>query len=232
MLARAQERFVGSHGLVVSAGPFRGLEFPGDCAGEVHMLPAKLLGAYERELHEAVERFVAREPRRVINIGAGDGYYSIGLALRLPEAHIAAFDIDDRARRTTATVASANGCGDRVKVERAATIERLAELAGADTFVVSDCESCELELLDPERVPGLTQTAMLVELHDWIDQRITPALTERFSATHEQILIPMRPPDPNGFPELAALGDDVARRLLDEHRVADQQWLALTPIPR
>lgn len=219
--ARLEHEFALSHGLTATGGPFAGLRVPEDVRPEFHMLAAKLLGAYELELHAALEQAIASAPRSVVNIGAGDGYYAVGLAQRLPDATVHAFDIDDRARRVTQAAAQANGVAGRVRVGEAATHAELDRLTGASSLVVCDCESCELELLDPAKAPGLREAALLVELHDWIEPTITSTLRERFSATHEVQLIDTEPRD------AALFGVDA--RLLDEHRPSSQQFLWAAP---
>lgn len=223
-LDAAQRALVAAHGLSVSAGPFAGLRYPEAELADVHSVGAKLLGSYERELHSAVERLVALAPARVLNAGAGDGLYAVGLARRLPGATVSAFDIDERARRVTAAVARANGVAERVRVGARCSHAELDRATGAGSAVVCDIESGELELLDPERAPGLRGTALLVELHDHLDARITPALTQRFAATHVLELIDSEPRDPAAFPALAAVPAGQGARILDEHRADGMQW--------
>ena len=53
----------------------------------------KLLGIYERELAPYIERAVAWQPRLVVELGAAEGYYAVGMARRLPRAHVVAFEM-------------------------------------------------------------------------------------------------------------------------------------------
>jgi hypothetical protein len=48
----------------------------------VHAAP-KFLGTYERELYSVIERAIELAPRYVLNIGCAEGFYAVGLALRL-----------------------------------------------------------------------------------------------------------------------------------------------------
>ena len=90
-MARVTERFVAWHGLTVSGGPFAGLTYPDR---EPISLVPKLLGIYERELHGAVEAAVLGQPEVIVNVGAADGYYAVGLARRCPSATVHAFEAD------------------------------------------------------------------------------------------------------------------------------------------
>ena len=96
----------------VVRGPFAGLHYPRRRGDIVHA--AKLLGAYECELHAALERLVARAPSRVVNVGSGDGFYVAGLARRLPAAEVWAVDPDPLAQRACHNTAARNAVEGRV----------------------------------------------------------------------------------------------------------------------
>ena len=78
-------------GDVVAAGPFAGMRYVRGAVGSV--LPPKLLGLYERELHTAIARIVAAAPDEVVDAGAAEGYYAVGLARALPRCRVTAFEI-------------------------------------------------------------------------------------------------------------------------------------------
>lgn len=212
----------------VARGPFAGLRYPRRRGDIVHA--AKLLGAYERELHEALERAIARAPRRVINIGSGDGYYVVGLARRLPAARLLAVDPDPLAQRACAGTARRNAVADRVeaapRLDPAALQRALAD--GAPALLVIDCEGCEDHLVDPGRVPALATADLLVETHDFAAPGVTARLCDRLAATHDVVRIDLAPRDAGAYPELASLPPAVAAGLLDEFRHLPQAWLSCT----
>jgi hypothetical protein len=199
--------FVAWHGLRVSGGPFAGLSYPD--ASATSLVP-KLLGAYERELHGAIEAAVRVRPAVIVNVGAADGYYAVGLARRCPDAAVRAFDADAGQRELLARVAAANGV--ELRIGGAA---QPGDLAGAD-LVVMDCEGCEAALLVPE---GLGTATILVELHDFA----TPGdpILERFAATHAVAVIPTAPQPP-------ARGQALALAL-SEYRPGPMRWALMTP---
>lgn len=220
----------GALGDRVARGPFRGMAYPRRRGDIVHA--AKLLGAYELELHAAVEDFIARGPGLVVNVGSGDGHYVVGLALRLPRATVVAVDLDPLAQRACAATARRNAVDARIshlaRVD-ARGLEALLAAAHTDTsLVVVDCEGFEDELLDPAHAPSLARADLLVETHDFARAGVTERLTARFAATHDVRRIEAAPRDPAAFPELAALPLAVASGLLDEFRHYPQSWLACT----
>ena len=124
----------------VQRGPFSGMAYPRARGDIVHA--AKLLGAYESELHQDVERLIARAPALVVNIGSGDGYYVVGLARRLERALVVAVDPDPLAQRACARAAERNAVGPRVshlvRVD-AAGLGALLAATTARALCVVDC---------------------------------------------------------------------------------------------
>src|SRR3954454_23679734 len=111
-LAAVTRRFVAWHGLTVSGGPFARLVYPD--RAPISLVP-KLLGIYERELHGAVEAAIRARPAVIVNVGAADGYYAVGLPRRCPAAAVHAFEADAAAADLCRRVAAANGVDVRVE---------------------------------------------------------------------------------------------------------------------
>ena len=226
--AEINEEILRVAGPVVATGPFKGARLPVDSSwGEGDFTP-KILGCYEEELHGAVERAIARKPVRVVNIGCAEGYYAVGLARRLPDAHVYAFDLDPKAQDICRRTAAENGVAGQVTVEGACTSDRLRALAAGvgRTLVVMDCEGGELGLLDEPTVAALAATDVIVECHDFINRAITPTLTRRLTATHMVETVREGARDPNRFAELRALGSLDRWLAVCEFRPEHMTWLA------
>src|SRR5437016_6027102 len=74
----------------VIAGPFAGMKYIGSSVASAHI--PKLLGTYEREIAGIVEEICWRKPAVLIDVGAAEGYYAVGFAMRLPDSRIIAFE--------------------------------------------------------------------------------------------------------------------------------------------
>jgi hypothetical protein len=216
----------------VAAGAFRGeLLFaaaPDDCYG------AALIGAYESETHPWLERQFARGWRVIVNIGSSEGYYSTGLALRLPAATVHAFEMDADLRKKTGESAARNGVGERVVLHGIADVASLAALPAQSALVVCDCEGAERELIDPVAVPWMARSAILVELHDFYAPGVTELLRGRFSATHDIEIVSQGPRDAADWARRAEVPVAHARQLIEELRDVrgahvDGRWMLLTP---
>jgi hypothetical protein len=176
-------------GLAVQAGPFAGMRYLPFASGS-GLLP-KIVGSYEMEIHAAVAESIARSPERLINIGAGEGYYAVGYALRLPHLEVRAFDTDVLARDRLRRLARLNGALERVHIGGSCCHAELDRWIGARTLIVCDCEGCESSLLDPLRVPRLRTADLLVELHVERIPSIAASLLACFEATHDATWLPM-----------------------------------------
>ncbi|MDP9173771.1 MAG: methyltransferase [Planctomycetota bacterium] len=207
-------------GKVVS-GPFAGMVYTNAVTGS--FVP-KLLGCYEEELHGVLEYAAARNYEQVIDIGCGEGYYAVGLAMRMPLASVVAFDIDADARQACVNQARRNGVENRVQVRSACTPDHLRQILSPRGLVISDCEGYEAELLRPDLVTALQTCDILVELHEQFVPGITQTIMSRFSNTHEVELIDVKPRDPATYPALQGFTHEKQRLAVDEARYGAMQW--------
>jgi hypothetical protein len=194
---RATTPIVRQQGLEVGQGPFAGMRYPEEAVGHATWLGPKLLGAYECELNAVLADVIAADFPVVVNIGAGEGFYAVGLALKSPGSMVYAFETDAAERRLCLSMAESNGVPRRIAVEGECNLARLSaltpEIGGARVFVLCDCEGCELDLLRPDVVPLLQSATLLVELHPSVDSAIPTLVVDRFRSTHEVTQIPRSP---------------------------------------
>lgn len=212
----------------VLTGPFAGMRLVTETAWGDGDLAPKLLGCYEAELHPAIEKGIARRPRRVVNVGCADGYYAVGLARRLGEAQVHAFDIAEDAQTVCAAAAAANGVAERVAVGGLCTGETLRALHqdGARSLVVVDCEGGEATLFDPATVAALGRSDVIIECHDFKQRGLTPALRAAFAPTHEVEVIHEGARDPNQYTALHTLSSLDRWLAVCEFRPETMNWLA------
>jgi precorrin-6B methylase 2 len=179
-----------------------------------------LVGSYEEELHPHLERLLAKAPPLVVNIGASAGYYAVGAARRLPDALVIAVDTEPSALALCRQLASANGVADRVRMKRRVTTGKLRRWLTPGALLISDCEGCELEVLDPVKVPQLREADVIVELHDTVNATISQTILSRFAPTHDTTVVngAERSPDVARYPALAKVPPVIWTEVLDEHR--------------
>lgn len=176
-----------THGKV-RVGPFAGMRYVDGSVGSAYL--PKLLGLYERELVSTIEEVCASLPGLIVNIGAGEGYYAVGLALRNPQARVIAFESRPEGRRALLRMAQLNDVESRIEIRGWCEPTGLREVLESRRtclrpFVLCDAEANEADLLEPQLVPGLCSTDILVESHEFIRHGITDALRQRFALTHQ-----------------------------------------------
>ncbi len=146
------------------------------------MILPKLLGSYEEELHAEIESLLSRDYTDVVDIGCGEGYYAVGLALRSPRSHVHAYDIDPVALRATVDLARLNNVSERVTVAEGYAEQLRNLVVNTRVLLVSDCEGAEVDLLYPETLPRAASVDLLVDFavpvrRRFVRQcRISPAL--------------------------------------------------------
>ncbi|MBF0372973.1 MAG: methyltransferase [Alphaproteobacteria bacterium] len=211
-------------GRVTLRGPFRGLD-----VGTMENFASFLLGAYELELHEWFEALIAANPRRVVNVGCGEGVYAAGFASRLPEAEIIGFDQVPAKLDSAARLLRANGLSGRVDLRHGANPAQFAAALSPGCVVLMDCEGAEYLLLDPSQVPALGACAILVEVHDFIVPGVSDLLLKRFCRSHAIQRRSNVPRDPRRYPELAGMQPALGHLALNEFRPA-MEWFLLEPL--
>jgi hypothetical protein len=213
-------------GATVRSGPFAGMTYLPQTFGS--FLPPKLLGCYEAELHDVIERIVAKGYPTVVNIGCGEGYYTVGLARRMPAGRVYAFDLAPEAQAMCRQLAEVNGVADRVVLAGECGVSELRELARAGTLILCDCEGAEATLLDPAAAPGLAGCDILVELHDFRDPTLSQRVPARFAATHDVQRIDHGGRDPNALPALRGLHQLDQLLAVYEGRPGPTPWAFMT----
>lgn len=223
------------HGGVVQAGPFKGLSLDGEANISQGPLAVKLFGIYERVV---VNQILALGPfNDVINLGAADGYFSLGLLRAGLARRSICFEMTASGRAAIARNAQRNGVADKVVILGKAD-ENISQVLAPTGFsverslVLCDIEGGEFSVLSREFLQELSGAVFIVELHDRIhsgrpDQR--DALIARFPANYECRVIQTVPADWAGIPDIEALSDNDRALVTSEGRRAIGEWLVATP---
>jgi hypothetical protein len=217
----------------VRCGPFAGVRYVDDSVGSAYI--PKLLGIYENELVAEVETICQSKPALIVDIGAAEGYYAIGLAVRNPQAKVIAFEMNPVGQAALRQMSAMNNVSNRVEVRGKCEPEDLIQALGdtPEPVVVCDVEGYEDKLLNPRAVPALTRTRLLVELHDFIVAGITEELKKRFRATHRIEHIWQQPRSRDQFPWRTPgtwlLPKSYLDWSVDEWRPERMAWLWMEP---
>lgn len=219
----------------ILTGPFAGMSYPKDSVGSSYK--AKLLGTYEMELHELIVRWSKNPPGLVLNIGAAEGYYAVGLA-RLWKCPVVTYEIDPTGRELLTKNALLNQLESQIEVCELASpdiLQNRIEIAlGTECCIVCDIEGGEDKLLDPKAIPALARTRLLIEVHEMDAPGVGDRLRQRFNSTHAIQEIPTQTRVLKDFPDNWIgrwfIPPTLKLRFMDERRLAPMSWLILTPL--
>jgi SAM-dependent methyltransferase len=219
--------------LTVQNGPFKGMQYPESVSVCSELLP-KLLGSYEFELSQILEQICAAGYSDIVDIGCAEGYYAVGLAMRIPEVKVFAFDVDREAIRLCQQMAQANNVSSRVIISSFCSKATLTKIPFTGKgLVISDCEGYEKELFTEETAVFLGHHDLLIETHDFIDISISSYLHRIFTKTHDIELIQsiddIQKAQKYAFKEIEEFDLDTRRVILAERRPAITQWLFMRP---
>lgn len=217
--------------LTVLNGPFKGMKYPSLNAYGSVICP-KILGSYEKELNSLIETLCQKPYTSIVDIGCAEGYYAVGLALRIPEARVYAFDSSEQAQALCEEMAQTNAvsiecCGSFRK-------ETFKEIdLSSKTLIICDCEGYEANIFDSEIAQELSHCDLLIESHDCINIEITEYLYTVFSKTHsiteiESIDDTLKAYRYN-YPELTSFSLKEKKEFLSEHRGHIMRWLYMEP---
>jgi hypothetical protein len=216
----------------ILAGPFDGMPYIPIAAGSAWM--PKLLGTYESELHPTLAR-LADEPCDVlVDVGAAEGYYAVGLARTLGIPKVYGFDTDPSAQEMLKKLAALNGLADRIVARGLCRPEVLNAILrdAAHPLVITDCEGGEVNVMDPALAPELKRSRLIIEVHDYFgSDMIGATMRERFSDSHQIERVPIQPRSASEFPPSIADGLTEAEKLasVTEERPHMAGWLVLWP---
>jgi hypothetical protein len=215
----------------VSHGPFAGLLFPAGSRPEnTPALAAMLLGSFEVELHNIISTLVEKQFKTIINVGAAEGYYAVGMALKCPQSNIVAFEMDEVMQQRCCDMAIVNGVKDKLTILGECSAKSFDDMKLDNILIIMDCEGAEADILDDGCVNKLKKSWLLIELHDALRPGCSRAIHKRFFKTHDMKFISSSYRDPGQFNLPEKLTRRQKKILLDEKRLGVQEWVLLSPM--
>lgn len=216
----AEEKFLGRKAAArkVLRGPFKGLQYPNTRYVNSDLAP-KILGSYESELYPAIEEMCTRKYSDIIDVGSAEGYYAVGLAMRLPGAKVHAFDIEEDAIAMCKEMARLNNVYSQFTFNSFCSSETLANFPFKGRgLVICDCEGYEYDLFNEKCLSNLKNCDLLIELHDLYNPKISPHIKSLFASTHQITIIGGQNKSKAQFPELADFNELEQAYILSESR--------------
>ncbi|MFM9195310.1 MAG: glycosyltransferase [Planctomycetia bacterium] len=221
------------YGNTVAHGPLKGFRLADETSWGGGDRGAMLLGLYEREVLDILAAMVPRR-RVLINVGAADGYYGVGLVASGLFASSYCFEMTVDGRRALQASALKNNVTGRVSVRGKAEktfYESVPRHDLDDSVLLVDVEGAEFDLIDTRTFHAFARAPVIIELHEWIPDSAAKidGLIAAAATTHSVQKIVTGARDLSGFPELKCLDDTNRWLLCSEGRPCVMTWLRFDP---
>lgn len=219
----------------VKSGPFAGLQMTGSGNTSAGVLGAKIFGLYEQEVIRELQGLLPRA--RLVNFGAADGYFPLGLLKAGLAEHAICFEMSPVGRTEIAENAAANGLTERVTIKGAVTPGVESDLAAlgvvaSETLILCDIEGAEFDVLSEAFLAWAEGASLVVELHDRLmgDGSLAPreALIARLPPGAQHRILKGQPKDWRDIPEIEALTDNDRQLICSDGRKVLGEWLIVT----
>ena len=220
----------GSYGDEVMKGPFKGIKYlPLERYASCRF--QKIIGSYEHEIMPWLEELAAtKRYTTIINVGAAEGYFTVGFAKLFPEGAVISYETSQDGRDYCRELVKLNGYTDRVTIHGSCGMAEFSALNPAlPSFVMMDIELGERLLLDLDRVPWLRHAAILVETHDGFQEGTTQLIIDRFANSHNIRQVTSGGLSYADYPILRPLRFEQIDALVGEDRPTIQDWLLMEP---
>ena len=198
--------------------------------------PAYLLGCYEKEVQQAIYNFSNKENLKYfINIGAGEGYHSVGVKNANLFENSIAFELDKKDRETIKQNFNLNNIFDGFKIYEKANIDFLKILEKkielSKSLFLFDIEGDEFNILNETNLNILRNSFLIIEIHHFYS---TPNIVDNFEKTLKKFYIVNEIITGNrnfsDFKILNRFNDDEKWLMMSESRSSTMKWLICEPL--
>ena len=219
----------------VKYGPFKGLKLTSDAWWGGLDLGSQCLGLYEREILNLIELIPRGRYAQFVDIGAGDGYYAVGMLLSGKVETAICFEASPKGKDTIQRNWEANGKPGNLVIHGTASAENLSDLdltAATKTFVIIDIEGNEFSLLDSSVLRALSTADIILEVHNWAPnfETVYPEFLRRAAQYFQIEVLERINRDATQIHELRSFTDDNRLLLTSERRPCLMRFLNLQPL--
>ncbi len=221
---------------IVRYGPLKGTLLDDDPTWGPADLAPKLLGLYEQEILTLLTELRGTH-RVLVNLGAGDGYYGVGLVAAGFFERSICFELSEKGRDAIRRVALKNGVIDRVNILGQAGPD-FAKVVGDlgfksnDCLILCDIEGAEFSIFSDQCLASLQGAHLIIELHGYMHANGN-ALEQSLISNSEQLFqvstVKTSARDLSSIPELDIISDSDRWLICSEGRPKLMSWMILRP---
>ncbi len=227
----AKQLFIEANG-IVKRGLFEGMHL----GEEIHWgkadVASKIYGLYESEVMEFIKD---NHYESLVNLGAADGYYPIGMLLKKRVSHAYCFEENPLGKKYITENAKLNRLDGAISIYGRADSQFYKQLpeavASGNNLVLCDIEGGEFELFTDQVISAFSQSTFIIEVHDFKfddGQNKREALIDCFKDFDVE-MVKSRPKQWSDIDQITALSDNDRALVCSEGRRVLGEWLVAIP---
>ena len=227
----AKQLFMEANG-IVKRGLFEGMHL----GEEIHWgkadVASKIFGLYESEVIEFIKD---KHYKSLINLGAADGYYPIGILMKKMAKHAYCFEENPLGAKYINANAKLNRLNGDISIYGRADSQFYKQLPdgviGGNNLVLCDIEGGEFDLFTDEVISVFSQSSFIIEIHDFKfddGKNKRKALIDSFKDFDIE-MVKSRPKRWSDIDQITELSDNDRALVCSEGRRVLGEWLVATP---
>lgn len=218
----------------VAHGAFKGMKLNKKVWWSKNDYITQTLGIYEEHILQKITHFAKNGSTTLIDVGAADGYFAVGMAYSNIYQKVYAFEIEKEGRDRILENANANKCNNKIKIFGEADVSSISKIIdeGDKVTVMIDIEGAEYDFLSDDMLTILNGNHVVCELHPWMvdgGDNLQIKLLSKASKQFNVELINREIYKPNMFSEFDNLSDEERLIAVGEGREKNMQWMVLYP---
>ena len=218
---------------VVTDGNFKGLKLTFKTNTSSGVLGLKVLGLYEKEIIDYI--CSQKEFDTLINLGAGDGYYPLGLLKANQISKAICFEMSEKGRKSISENSILNGDSEKIVVLGKATDQTVKaairkEKKGRILFIC-DIEGGEFDFFKEKEFFNIEGCTWIIELHDRVlglNKKVREDLLARIPENRNVSIVKSKPVNWSKHQILEEFSDNDRALALSEGRKIIGEWLIVS----
>lgn len=218
----------------VHYGPFKGLKLSNETWWSLSDRGSMILGIYEKEVLDTLND-ISKKYTTLIDLGAGDGYYGIGVLVNNLFEKSICYEVSDKGRRTIIMNAQLNNVLHKIEIKGEAKNNFYKELPSKtllNSVLLIDIEGAEFNLMNKETFKAFSKSVIIIEMHDFFFEdglEKIEKIKNDSNLTHIITQLKMGARDLSVFPELKKFHDNDRWLICSDSRAELMTWLKFDP---
>jgi len=217
---------------IVDRGSFKGMLLSKNIHWGKADVAAKIYGLYESEMLDSIEGKVFDS---LVNLGAADGYYPIGMLMKKIVKHAYCFEENPLGTKYINENAKLNHLDDGISMYGRADSKfhnQLPEgVAGGNNLLLCDIEGGEFDLFTDEVINAFSRSTFIIEIHDFKfdnGKEKRQSLIDTFKDFDVE-MVQSKPKQWSDIDQITVLSDNDRALVCSEGRRILGEWLIATP---